>query len=355
MTLIWVAMAITGVLGAPSLFAASPLAKQQPDWKPKLQMAIGLDQQGGSHILLSLDLDDLIKGRLETTRDEIRSLLRSHRIGYTGLARSGRTVQVRISDPTQVDAARTALKTLTDPVAASGSIQEMALDESEPGLLKFTATDAAIKYRTSTALAQSIEVIKRRVYELGITEPIVQHQGDDRIRVQAQGLQDLERLNEILSRTAKLTVQLVDQSMSVQDAVNGRPPAGSSVLYSQDDPPVPYLIENRFIVSGQHLIDAQATYNSPDNEPVVSFTLDSKGTARFGQATSQNVGKLIAIILDDQVISAPQIREPILGGTGQISGNFTAQNAKDIALLLRAGPLPARLTIVEESPMAAPK
>ncbi|MET3579711.1 protein-export membrane protein SecD [Mesorhizobium robiniae] len=354
MTPIWVAVAITGVLGAPGLFAASPLAKQ-PDGVPKLQIAGDLDQQGGSHILLSLDLDDLIKGRLETTRDEIRSLLRSARIGYTGLARSGRTVQVRISDSTQVEAAKTALKTLTDPVAASGSIQETTLDESEPGgLLKFTATDAGITYGTSTALAQSIEVIKRRIYELGITEPIVQQQGDDRILIQMPGLKDPKRLSEILGRTAKLTIQLVDQSMPVRDALSGQPPIGSSVLYSQDDPPVPYLIENRVIVSGENLIDAQAKYNSQSNESVVSFPLDSKGAARLGQATSQNIGKLIAI-LDDQVISVPVIREPVLGGSGQISGNFTAQNAEDIALMLRAGPLPARLTIVEESPMAAPK
>ncbi|MER8830424.1 hypothetical protein NKH73_29560 [Mesorhizobium sp. M0938] len=354
MTLIWVAVAIAGVLDAPSLFAAGPLAKQ-PDWIPKLHMAVGLDQQGGSHILLSLDLDDLIRGRLETTRDEVRSLLRSARIGYTGLARSGRTVQVLISDTTQVDAAKTALKTLTDLVAAAGALQEVTVDESEPGLLKFTVTDASIKRHISTALAQSIEVIKRRLYELGIAEPIVHQQGDDRILVQVSGLEDPERLNEILGRTAKLTIQMIDHSMTVQDALSDRPPAGSSVLYSQDDPPVPYLIEDRVIVSGENLLDAQATYNSQTDEPVVSFTLDSKGAERLGRATSQNVGKLIAIVFDDQVISAPLIREPILGGAGQISGNFTAQNAKDIAVLLRAGPLPARLTIVEESPMAAPK
>ncbi|CAH2400559.1 protein translocase subunit SecDF [Mesorhizobium ventifaucium] len=351
MILIWLAVAATVIFAAPNLFSASTLAKL-PDWVPKRQMTLGLDLQGGSHILLRMDPNDLTKDRLETTRDQIRTLLRDAKIGYTGLAGSGRTVQVRITDPGQVDAAKTALKTLTDPVAAGlfsgGSVQEMSLDDSEPGLLKFTVTDAGIKYRTSTALAQSLEVVERRVNELGTTEPIVQRQGDDRILVQVPGLQDPQRLKDILGQTAKLTFQMVDQSMPVQDALNGRPPAGSSVLYSQDDPPVPYLIENRVIVSGENLVDAQATYNSQTNEPVVSFTFDSKGAARFGQATSQNVGKLFAIILDNQVISAPQIREPILGGSGQISGNFTAESANDLAVLLRAGALPATLTVIEE-------
>jgi SecD/SecF fusion protein len=351
MILIWLAVAATVILAAPNLIPASTLA-QLPSWVPKRQMTLGLDLQGGSHILLEMNQNDLIKDRLETSRDEIRTLLRDAKIGYTGLGGTGRTLQVRITDPAQLDAAKTALKPLTDPVAAGlfsgGSIQEMSLDDSEPGLLKFTVTDAGIKYRTSTALAQSIEVVERRVNELGTTEPIVQRQGDNRILVQVPGLQDPQRLKEILGQTAKLTFQMVDQSMPVQDALKGRPPAGSSVLYSQDDPPVPYLIENRVIVSGENLVDAQATYNSQNNEPVVSFRFDSKGAARFGQATSQNVGKLFAIILDNQVISAPQIREPILGGTGQISGNFTAQSANDLAVLLRAGALPATLTVIEE-------
>jgi SecD/SecF fusion protein len=296
MILIWVAVAITVILAAPNLIPASTLA-QLPSWVPKRQMTLGLDLQGGSHILLEMNQNDLIKDRLETTRDEIRTLLRDAKIGYTGLAGTGRTLQVRITDPAQVDAAKTALKTLTDPVAAGlftgGSVQEMTLDDSEPGLLKFNVTDAGIKYRTSTALTQSIEVVERRVNELGTTEPIVQRQGDDRILVQVPGLQDPQRLKE-------------------------------------------------------NLVDAQATYNSQNNEPVVSFRFDSKGAARFGQATAQNVGKLFAIILDNQVISAPQIREPILGGTGQISGNFTAQSANDLAVLLRAGALPATLTVIEE-------
>jgi len=348
---VWAVVLLGLLFAAPNLFPQSVLEKL-PDWLPKKQMTLGLDLQGGSHILLKIDQNDLIKDRLNTSRDEIRSLLRDAKIGYTGLSGSGRVVQVRIRDTTQVDAAKEALKSLTAPVSSGlftgGSVTEMTMEEPEPGLLRFTMTDAGIQYRTSTALAQSIEVVGRRVNELGTTEPIVQRQGNDRILVQVPGLQDPKRLKDILGQTAKLTFQMVDQSMPVQDAINGRPPAGSTVMYSKDDPPVPYLIENRVIVSGENLVDAQATFDSRTNEPVVSFRFDGKGATRFGQATQQNVGKLFAIILDNHVISAPQIREPILGGTGQISGNFTPQSANDLAVLLRAGALPATLTVIEE-------
>src|SRR5690606_24482242 len=218
----------------------------------------------------------------------------------------------------------------------------------EPRLLRFTLTEEGINYRLATALSQSVEVVNRRVNELGTTEPIIQRQGTDRILVQVPGLQDPQRLKDILGQTARLTFQMVDQSMPPQEAINGRPPAGTQVLYSTDDPPVPYVIENRVIVSGENLVDAQASFDSRTNEPVVSFRFDNQGATRFGQATQQNVGRLFAIILDNKVISAPQIREPILGGSGQISGNFTVQSANDLAVLLRAGALPADRAIVAE-------
>jgi SecD/SecF fusion protein len=348
---IWAVVLLAVIFAAPNLVSQATLAKL-PDWLPKKQMTLGLDLQGGSHILLQVDANDIIKDRMQSTRDDIRTMLRDAKIGYTGLSGSGRMVQVRIRDASQVDAAKAALKSLTEPIAAGlltgGSVTELELTEPEPGLLRYTMTDAGLRYRMASAVTQSIEVISRRVNELGTTEPIVQRQGEDRILVQVPGLQDPQRLKDILGQTAKLTFQMVDQSMPVQEAIKGRPPAGDTIMYSKDNPPVPYLIENRVIVSGENLVDAQATFDQRTNEPVVSFRFDSKGAARFGQATQQNVGKLFAIILDNKVISAPQIREPILGGTGQISGNFTAQSANDLAVLLRAGALPATLTVVEE-------
>ena len=353
----WKSISIWLVVLAGVLFASPNLVPQSalsalPDWLPKSKMTLGLDLQGGSHILLQIDRQDLIDDRLASARDDVRSLLRDARIGYTGLSGSGRTVQVRIRDAGQVEAAKTALEPLTEPVSSglfgTGVVTEMEMAEPEPGLLRYTLTDAGINYRLQTALSQSIEVVSRRVNELGTTEPIIQRQGDDRILVQVPGLEDPQRLKDLLGQTAKLTFQMVDQSVPVEEAIEGRPPPGTVVLYSTDDPPVPYLIEDRVIVSGENLVDAQATFDQRTNEPVVSFRFDNQGATRFGQITQQNVGRLFAIILDQQVISAPQIREPILGGSGQISGNFTVETANDLAVLLRAGALPADLTIIEE-------
>ena len=348
---IWAIVALGVLFSFPNLLSQS-MRDALPDWLPNRAMTLGLDLQGGSHILLAIDRQDLINERLATTRDDIRTLLRDAKIGYTGLTGSGKTIQVRIREANEVDKAKTALASLTAPVSSSlfgaGSVVETTLNEPEPGLLRYTLTEEGIDYLVSTAVTQSIEVVGRRVNELGTTEPIIQRQGADRILVQVPGLQDPQRLKDILGQTAKLTFQMVDQSVPVQEAIEGRPPVGTSVLYSQDDPPVPYLIEDRVIVAGENLVDAQATFNQQTSEPVVSFRFDAKGAARFGQATQQNVGRLFAIILDNQVISAPQIREPIIGGTGQISGSFTTESANDLAVLLRAGALPADLTIIEE-------
>ncbi|RFC67347.1 MULTISPECIES: protein translocase subunit SecDF [Mesorhizobium] len=348
---IWAVVLLGVIFTLPNLFSQSTL-DSLPGWVPKQPMTLGLDLQGGSHILLAVDQNDLIRDRLQATRDDIRTLLRDAKIGYTGLTGSDRHVSVRISEANDLDKAKKALEGLTLPISSGlfsgGAVREFDLQEPQPGTLQYNLTDEGLNYRVSTAVTQSIEVIERRVNELGTTEPIIQRQGADRILVQVPGLQDPQRLKEILGQTAKLTFQMVDQSVPVQQAINGRPPAGSTVMYSTDDPPVPYLIENRVIVSGENLVDAQSTFDQRSSEPVVSFRFDAKGAQRFGQATQQNVGRLFAIILDNEVISAPQIREPILGGSGQISGNFTAQSANDLAVLLRAGALPADLTIVEE-------
>lgn len=347
MILKWLALAGTVVFHATNIFAAG-LHTTRPEWLAESQSIVEASQQDGPHILLRLDVTDVIEGRLKATRDEVRSLLREARIGYTGLASSARTVQVHITDQAQLDLAKAAIKTVTDPVADSG-VQEMTLDDSEPGLLKFTVTDAGLKYRTSAALAQSVEVIKDRIRDLGATHPVVRSTNEDGILVRTSGVADPQRLGQILTRPGHLSFQLVDLSMPVDEAISGRPPVGSAVFYSMDDPPVPYLIEDRVILSGKNVLDAQATRNLATDERVVSFRLDSRGTARFKWATTQYIGKPFAVILDDKVISAPVIREPIEGGTGQISGNFTAESANDLALLLRTGPLPARLTIAEEA------
>ena len=202
------------------------------------------------------------------------------------------------------------------------------------------------------AVQQSIEIVRRRVDETGTREPTIQRQGDDRILVQLPGLDDPERIKRLLGKTAKMTFHLIDNRNSVEAAKAGRMPPGSRLLSSDDvdsnGQSRMYLIRKRIMVSGDTLIDSQPSTDGRTNEPVVTFRFDTAGAKRFGLATSKNVGKLFAIVLDGKVISAPVIREPILGGSGQISGSFTFQSAQDLALLLRAGALPAPLTILEE-------
>ena len=348
--LIWLAVALSFIFAAPNLLSESQRS-MLPQWASRV-MPLGLDLQGGSHILLQVERNDLVAERLNATRDDVRRILREAKIEYTGLSSSGSDVKVKIPGADKLEDARAKLGELTLPINsnlfAAGSVSEIALTETVPGEFVLKLTDDGIRYRTASAATQSLEVIGRRVNELGTTEPTIQRQGDDRILVQVPGLQDPERLKEILGQTAKLTFQMVDQSMSAEDALQGRPPAGSEIMYSQDDPPVPYLIEQQVVVSGENLVDAQASFNQQTNEPVVTFRFDTKGAQRFGQATQQNVGRPFAIILDKQVISAPVINEPILQGSGQISGNFSVESANDLAVLLRAGALPATLTVIEE-------
>src|SRR6266852_3373846 len=222
------------------------------------------------------------------------------------------------------------------------------------GLVRITPTDAAMLERTRQTIDQSVPIIEKRINELGLVEPTVQRQGTDRILVQVPGLGDPRRLLELLGRTAKLEFRMVDSSMSAQDALQGRVPSDSEVLYEkQGDQRIPVLVKKQALVEGADLTDAQASFDQRTGEPIVNFKFNGAGARRFGHATQENVGRPFAIVLDTEVISAPVIREPILGGSGQISGNFTVESANNLAILLRAGALPAKLTIIEERVVGA--
>jgi preprotein translocase subunit SecD len=191
--------------------------------------------------------------------------------------------------------------------------------------------------------------VERRVNELGTVEPSIQRQGVDRILVQVPGLQDPSRLKELLGKTAKMTFRLVDTNVPVDQALQGRVPLDDEILKgTKAENNQPYVVEKRIMVSGEDLVDAQPGFDQRNGEPIVTFRFNNNGARRFARVTQENVGRPFAIVLDNEVISAPVIREPILGGSGQISGNFNVQQANDLAILLRAGALPAPLTIIEE-------
>jgi preprotein translocase subunit SecD len=331
-------------------FLPESTVRSWPKWAQR-HIVLGLDLQGGSHLLLEVDSNAVRKEKLEALRDDVRRVLREARIGYTGLAVRGDSVEVRVRE-SDLPQALLKLRELSQPLGGIlGGTGQRTIDivEGGGGLIRLTPTQPAMLERIRQSVEQSIQIIERRVNELGLVEPNIQRQGVDRVLVQVPGLQDPTRLKEILGKTAKLTFRLVDQSVPPEQVLQGRPPPESEILYGdKTESKIPYLINKSVLVSGEELTDAQPGFDHRTSEPIVTFRFNSSGARKFARVTQENVGKPFAIVLDDKVISAPVIREPILGGSGQISGNFTVEAANDLAILLRAGALPAPLTIIEE-------
>ncbi|MGA7771594.1 MAG: protein translocase subunit SecD [Pseudolabrys sp.] len=332
-------------------FLPEKMVQSWPKWAQR-HVVLGLDLQGGSHILLEVDTNAVRKEKLEALRDDVRRVLRDARVGYTGLVVRGNSVEVRIREGSNFDQAVDKLRELSQPLGgilgSSTGQRNLDVTTEAGGLVRLTLTEPAIVDRIRQSVEQSIQIIERRVNELGTVEPLIQRQGVDRILVQVPGLQDPTRLKELLGKTAKLDFRMVDVSIPAEQALQGRVPPDSEILYSATAPKTPNLVEKRVRVSGGDLTDAQPGFDQRTNEPIVSFRFNTSGARKFAQVTQENVGRPFAIILDNQVISAPVIREPILGGSGQISGSFTVESANDLAILLRAGALPAPLTIIEE-------
>ena len=337
---------IVCLFALPNFFSDNAV-RAWPSWAQR-HIVLGLDLQGGSSLLLEVDTAAVRKERLQGIDDDVLRILRQNRIPFTGRAIHGNAVEVRITRESDVDNAVGKLRELSQPLSGIlGSSGQRSVDITETGgLITLTPSDPAIVERIRQAVDQSIQIIERRVNELGLVEPTIQREGASRILVQVPGLQDPSRLKEIIGKTAKLDFRMVDESMPAEQAVASHPPQDSEILDGERGQK--YLIEKRVLVSGADLVDAQPGFDQRNSEPIVSFRFNSSGARKFAEATQRNVGKPFAIVLDDKVISAPVIREPILGGTGQISGNFTVQSANDLAILLRAGALPAPLTVVEE-------
>ena len=329
-----------GVLFAAPNFLSAKQAESLPSWLPHKQLSLGLDLQGGSHLLLEVKVDSVLKDNLEALVDTMRTALRKARIRYGELGIDGLGANVTIKDIASIEQASQLLKSLDS---------ELNVDLLDSGQIRLEMTEKSIRDRRTAAIEQSIEIVRRRIDETGVREPTIQRQGEDRILVQLPGIDDPERVKRLLGKTAKLSFHLVDERQA--PSVAGRVPPGSILVPSVDEVgsdgrPRMYMLKKRVMISGDTLADSQATFQ--DNQPVVSFRFDTVGGKRFGKATTENVGKLFAIVLDSKVISAPVIREPILGGSGVISGRFSVQGAQDLSLLLRAGALPAPLTILEE-------
>ncbi|CCD93143.1 Protein-export membrane protein secD [Bradyrhizobium sp. ORS 375] len=340
---------IVCLCAVPNFFPEATV-KTWPAWAQR-HIVLGLDLQGGSYLLLEVDSNYVKKERLDSVRDDVRRTLRDAKIGYTGLASKGDSVEVRITKDTDVPTALSKLRDLSQPLGGLlGSSGQRSLEVSDAGnsVIRLTIPQAAITERVRQTIEQSIQIVERRINELGTVEPVIQRQGTDRILVQVPGLQDPTQLKNLLGRTAKMEFRMVDTTVSPEQALQGRVPPDSEVLQSASPPNQPYVVKKQVLVSGGDLSDAQTGFDQRTNEPIVSFRFNSAGARKFAQATTENVGQPFAIVLDNKVISAPVIREPITGGSGQISGNFTVQSANELAILLRAGALPAPLTVIEE-------
>jgi preprotein translocase subunit SecD len=351
----WKALAIILTALVVCLFAVPnffPEAKVKtwPAWAQR-RLVLGLDLQGGSYLLLEVDSNYVRKEKLDQVRDDVRRALREAKIGYTGLTARNDAVEVRISRDTELQAALSKLRELSQPLGGLlGSSGQRSLEVSDAGggLIRLTVPQAAITERIRQTIEQSIQIVERRVNQLGTVEPVIQRQGTDRILVQVPGLQDPTELKRILGKTAKMEFRMVDTAVAPDAAAQGTVPPEDEILMSAQPPKIPYVIKKQVLVSGGELTDAQPGFDQRSGEPIVTFRFNSSGSRKFAQATSENVGQPFAIVLDNEVISAPVIREPITGGSGQISGNFTVQAANELAILLRAGALPAPLTVIEE-------
>ena len=305
----------------------------------RYRVNLGLDLQGGSYLLLEVDIDAVITERLDDLAETIRLETRAQRIGIKNLQATDDLVTFELRDQSQFAEARGALSELVS--------SDYNVTATQDGYsIKYN--QAAIALLTSTTIEQAIEIVRIRIDETGTKEPIIQRQGVNRILLQLPGVDDPEHVKKLLGRTARLGFQLVDISSSAEAARrSGRVPPGSELLPSANNPEEFHLLKRRVLISGDMLNDARPGFDSRSNEPIVSFTLNATGAERFGRVTGQNIGRAFAIVLDDQVISAPVIQAQIFAN-GQISGRFSVTETNDLSLLLRAGALPAPLTVLEE-------
>ena len=298
---------------------------------------LGLDLQGGSYLLLEIDSNPLIKDRIQSKVIPIKKLLNENNLKYSNFEINEKTIVFSIDDLEKFKFKFFSKKdNLLNPYIVNYNSFELDIKELDKDKIEISFSKYGLLTINNSALKQSIEIVRRRIDDVGTKEPTILQRGEKRILVELPGLKDPERIKNLLGKTAQLNFRLVSENeeFGIDKLVT---PIGEELNVSK-----------RVIMSGENLIDAQPNFNNQSNQPTVSFTLDRLGAQKFGRATTDNVGKRLAIILDGKIVSAPSINEPITSGNGMISGNFSFQEATDLALLLRSGALPTPLSIVEE-------
>jgi preprotein translocase subunit SecD len=341
-----IVVALGVFLSIPSLIAGTSLAGSWPGWLPHYKISLGLDLAGGSHLLLEADARDAQKQRLQSMEDQVMTeLRRDPRIDVGDISTAGGRVSFVVRDPTQLDAAVERMRTLTKPVALTGN-RDWDVGVVDQNRIVLTPTTSGTVKAMKDAMSVARDVVRRRIDPGGTKEITVITEGDNRVLVQVPGVQDPEALKRLIGQTARLEFKLVDLSANPQDVQQGRAPPGSQVLPMADGSGA-IAVKRRVMVSGDQIVKANQGFDQ-DGRPDIEIAFNTAGARRFGRVTQENVGKPFAIILDDKVLSAPNINEPILGGRAQITGQFTVQTANDHAVSLASGKLPVKLNVIEE-------
>lgn len=348
-------VAVVGVVLALPNFFSKEATANWPDFIPHNGLTLGLDLRGGSHLLLQVNRESIVTERLKELRRDARQLLASDNGIGNIITTDADGITIELTDPSQKQVALTALQTLQNNISSTlglGGTPELEFGETPDGRLTIKLTASGVTARMSALVSQSMEVIRKRVDEVGTTEPTIQRQGEDRVLVQVPGFEDSSRLKDLISRTARLTFHLVHPTMSAAQAEAQGVPVGYMLVPSAEGDFDELLNEN-VEFGGESLTNAQPAFDQQTGRSVVSFNLDTRGAIIFADITAKNVGKRFAIVLDNEVITAPTIQGPIPGGSAQITGNFTSETANDLAVVLRAGALPASLDVVEERTVTA--
>jgi protein-export membrane protein SecD len=358
--LIVVALAtILGILfAAPSVLPAN-LRNQLPPFLRETTINLGLDLRGGTQLLMQIDTQAMLRQRLDNVADQMRGALRDAepRIRVTGAGVAGNVARVRLADPADATRAMSVLEGIITPVQTGGLTgdPDLRFTLREGGVIDAQVTQVSLNQLARQAVNQSIEVIRRRVDPSGVGEISIQPEGGERIVVQAPGESDPNALRRRIGRTALMTFHLLREDANVAEAAQGRVPAGAIFVpfAASAGQEGGLVLERRPRLTGKDLTNAQAGFDQLYNRPVVNFEFDGRGAKIFCRISTDNVDKQFAIVLDDRILTAPVINEPICGGRGQISGNFTPQETQELSLLLRAGSLPVPLTVLQQQTITA--
>lgn len=343
---------LAGLIAASPNFLPKDVRDSLPTYMPKKPLPLGLDLQGGAHLLLAMDQDEIRKDWLQGVRDSVRQTLRDNRIAPKALGVQAGSITLTLANDEDKATAKRELEKIIQPVGSvilgSTATDIRVVDGSAPNTLLVQPTEQGMRERIANAASASIETINRRINALGTSESTVVQQGLDRILIQFPGLTDTAELKRLIGETAKLSFHQVHPSMTAADAKLSSVPIGYKIYPSVETEEGDQLLLEAPVVRGEDLSNAQQGFDGRTNEPVINFMFNQRGAIKFGQFTRVNVNRPFAIVLDDKVLSAPVIREAIEGGSGQISGNFSVESANTLAVQLRSGALPTKLTIVEE-------